>query len=370
MRREGGGSRERAEGAAGRSAARAAATIGAVRARGTRLVAVAALVTIVGALAEGCGGDRPPLPGGRRAATPPADSAVPPPEVPGQSDEFKQMEVPPGQLTRALPVGTAWPKDEGPAYQSLCLQCHAVSQTSFAVTDWQESLHARAGVLCGSCHGTHEASFVPQPGPDRCALCHTVQVEEFLRSRHGPETSPGMRCVSCHEAHATDRKLAKARTVCLGCHLDSDHVQGFPASRMGLVLLEHPPAEDGSLRAADCVTCHMPESALMRETGDFRNDRVTLHDPTITLARDPADSTSLTPEAIEYLVPVCTQCHSERNTRWRLEHADPVILKWTPLGMPEPVRQRPVVPGAGAGAGAGASGRGGGGASAPGGAAR
>lgn len=302
----------------------------------TALVVVLVVVLVAG----GCGGEAPPLPGGQ-AAEPGGTPVVAPPDVPGTSDEFRNMEVPPGQLTRALTIGTAWPKDEGPVYWSLCLQCHTVSQTSFAVTDWRESLHARTGVLCASCHGTHEASFVPQPGPDRCALCHAAEVDEFLASRHGPATSPGMRCVACHEVHATDRRLATSRTVCLGCHLDSDHVQGFPESRMGIVLREHPPNADGSLRAADCVTCHMPESTRMRETGDFRNDRVTVHDPAATLARDPADDRVLARDTIERLVPICTQCHSERNARWRLEHADPVLLHWTPLGMPEEVRQRP-----------------------------
>ena len=252
------------------------------------------------------------------------------------------MEVPPEQLTRALPVGDAWASEDGPLYRSLCLQCHSVSQTAFAVTDWRESLHARAGVTCSACHGTHEASFVPQPGPDRCLTCHALQVEEYLASTHGSDPAVGMRCVSCHEAHATDRGLARTITVCLGCHLDSDHVQGFTASRMGLVLAEHPPTADGSQRAADCVTCHMPESSILLETGDFRNDRVTLHDPAVTVGRHPKDESLLAPETIEFLVPVCVTCHSERNARHRLENSDPLIRHWTPVGMPAEARRRPI----------------------------
>jgi hypothetical protein len=312
------------------------------RARAAALVAAGFLV----ALATGC--DRgPTLPERRKPRTSATSGAIPPPEVPGESEEFEKMEVPPGQLARALPVGSAWAKDEGPVYRSLCLSCHSVSQTSFAVVDWQESLHARAGVLCGSCHGTHEAAFFPQPGPDRCALCHAVQVDEFLASRHGPETSPGMRCASCHEAHATDRGFARALEVCLGCHLDSDHVQGFPGSRMGHVLAEHPPRADGSLPAADCVTCHMPASDLMLATGDFRNDKVTLHDPAITVAASAQDSTLLAQETIDFLVPKCVACHSERNARHRLSNSDPLIRHWTPLGMPGEVRRRPVAAAAG-----------------------
>lgn len=305
-----------------------------MRARSVAAAAAAGLMTLA------CDAPAPPLPEAARRAGVPADPPAAP-EIPGRSDEFTNMEVPPGQLTRALPVGGAWAADDGPAYRSLCLSCHSVSGTSFAVADWRESLHARAGVLCAGCHGTHEGAFVPRPGPDRCLLCHPSQTEEFLASRHGPGTSAGMRCVSCHEAHATDRGLARSMDVCLGCHLDSDHVQGFPESRMGQTLARNPVKADGTIAAADCVYCHLPESSLLAETGDFRNDRVTLHDPAITVARDANDPTSLTREAIEFLVPRCVTCHSERNARHRLENADPWILHWTPLGMPDEVRRRP-----------------------------
>jgi predicted CXXCH cytochrome family protein len=297
-------------------------------------------------LAGGCGDDLPPLPEpagapADPAASGPAAGTVAGPEVPGRSEEFERMEVPPGQLARAIPAGDAWGPEDGPAYRSLCLQCHSVSQTSFAVTDWRESLHARAGIGCAACHGTHEAVFVTRPGPDRCLLCHAQQTEEFLRSAHGPERAPGMGCVSCHDAHATDRRLASATALCSGCHLDSGHVQEFAASRMGVVLASCPPAADGSARAPDCITCHQPESAVLRETGDFRNDRVTLHDPGLTVARSEGGGPALARDAIELLVPVCVPCHSERNARHRLENSDPLLLHWTPVGAAPEVRRGP-----------------------------
>jgi hypothetical protein len=270
---------------------------------------------------------------------------VAPPVGEGESEEFKQMlsKIPPGQLTRAIPVGEAWPPEGGPAYRSLCLRCHSVSQTSFAVKDWRESLHARAGVLCGACHGAHESNFVLLPGPDRCLACHPQEVEEFVISGHGPERAPGMRCVSCHEAHATSRGMAKANEVCTGCHLDSDHVQGFAASRMGQVLAQNPPDPDGTIHAPDCVYCHMPPSPIMSTTGDFRNDKVVLHDPASTVARNPRDPRRLDESTIKLLLPLCVSCHSERNARYRLENSDPLILHWTPVGMPSTVRRNPVM---------------------------
>ncbi|MFN8177688.1 MAG: cytochrome c3 family protein [bacterium] len=310
----------------------------ATRRRAGRNVALLA-AAILALMAPGCS-RLPSLPKRPKAVASAPRGALP--DIPGQSDEFKQMQLPPGQLTRALPIGTAYAKDQGPIYQSLCLSCHSVSQTSFAVVDWQESLHSRAGVYCGSCHGTHEAGFFPRPGPDRCALCHAQEVEEFLASKHGPRNAPGVRCVSCHEPHATERGLAKSLKVCMDCHLSSQHVQGFLQSRMGLVLTTQPPDPAGKLRAADCVTCHMPQSVILKQTGDFRNDAVTLHDPASTVAKDPADSTMLARTTIETLVPVCKQCHSERNARYRLENADPLIKYWTPLGMTSELRRRPI----------------------------
>jgi hypothetical protein len=183
---------------------------------------------------------------------------------------------------------------------------------------------------------------VTQPGPDRCVLCHARQVDEMTASGHGPERAPGMRCVACHDPHATDRRIASTVTLCTGCHLESDHVQEFSASRMGLVLAEDPVAPDGSPRAPDCVYCHQPPSAILLETGDFRNDGATLHDPTVTVAAHPDDPDRLADETIEFLVPLCATCHSERNARYRLEHADPLLKHWTPIGMLDEVRRRPV----------------------------
>jgi hypothetical protein len=301
--------------------------------RKPELLAALALAVVV----AGCG-----APSGRPGAA--GSGAVSPPRAEGRSDEFKQMKAPPGQLTRVIPVGDAYPAEAGPVYRSLCLRCHSTSQTSFAVQDWRQSLHARAGVLCSACHGSHEAGFVPQPGPARCLTCHSQEVEEFLVSGHGPSRAPGMRCVSCHESHATGRGLAKSTKVCTGCHLDSDHVQGFAASRMGQVQAQFPAGADGEMRAPDCVYCHMPLSPIMATTGDFRNDKVLLHDPSPTVARHLKDERRLAESAITLLLPLCVSCHSERNARYRLENSDPLILHWTPVGMSAGVRRAPSPP--------------------------
>lgn len=268
--------------------------------------------------------------------------SISPPEIPGKSQAFQDMELPPGQFVRVLPAGEAYDAQGAPTYRSLCLNCHAVSQTSFSVDAWTESAHARAGILCGACHGAHEEAFISKPGPEKCRSCHAAQYDEFIVSAHGPEKAPGMGCCPCHEVHATDRRLAAEVTTCTGCHLESQHVQGYATSRMGVVFIREGYDENGDLRAPDCVFCHMPPSPLMEGTGDFRNDKVTLHNSAITVEKHPKDGSRLSDEAVEFLTPLCVQCHSERNAQYRLENSGPLLLDWTPIGMTRDVLRKPV----------------------------
>ena len=68
---------------------------------------------------------------------------------------------------------------------------------------------------------------------------------------------------------------------------------------------------DGSLDAQiQCV--------VASREGVYGLERAKNYDiPAITVAREDPDSPPLTREAIEFLVPICTECHSERNARWR-----------------------------------------------------
>jgi hypothetical protein len=295
----------------------------------------------------GCEDEGPPLPEPRIPA--PGDSVVAAPEIPGESQAFLDMQLPPGQFVRVLPTGTAYGPDEAPAFRSLCLNCHAVSQTSFTVDAWSESAHARAGIMCGACHGAHEEAFVAKPGPEQCRTCHAAQYDETIASAHGPEKAPGMGCSPCHEIHATDRRIAVEVTTCTGCHLESSHVMDYASSRMGVVFLREGYDEEGDLRAPDCVYCHMPPSPLMAQTGDFRNDRVTLHNSALTVQKHEKDPRRLSDEAIDFLTPLCVKCHSERNSRHRLENSEALIRNWTPIGMTRETLRKPV-PDTGAGA--------------------
>jgi hypothetical protein len=300
----------------------------------------AALCVSLLLLSSGCE-NKPDLPDPGDPSTA-EQGTVSSPEIPGKSQEFLDMELPPGQFVRVLPAGEAYDAENSAAFRSLCLNCHAVSQTSFSVEAWAQSAHARAGIMCGACHGPHEEAFISKPGPERCRSCHAAQYDDFVSSGHGPEKAPGMGCCPCHEVHATDRRLAMEVTTCTGCHLASEHVQGYPNSRMGVVFMREGYDEDGDLRAPDCVFCHMPPSPLMEETGDFRNDKVTLHNTAITIRKHPKDQNRLSDETVELLTPLCVQCHSERNSRHRLENSDPLLLDWTPIGMTRDAVRMPI----------------------------
>ena len=242
------------------------------------------------------------------------------PDVPGRSEEFQQMELPPGQLLRVRPVGTAYDSVSAPVHRSVCLHCHAVSQTSFAAEAWNESAHAQAGLSCGVCHGRTKVPSCRGRRRKRAERATPLNTNRSRDSAHGPEKAPGMLCGSCHDIHATNRNLAARVETCMGCHLESQHVQGYPASRMGAVFMREGYTADGDLRAPDCVYCHMPVLAPDEATSLYRQDRVTLHDPTLSVQKHATDTDRLSESAITFLTPLCAKCHSDRNVQFRLEN--------------------------------------------------
>ena len=63
-----------------------------------------------------CQADGPPLPDPRGvpAEETAVSGVVPPPEIPGRSDAFENMELPPGQVARVDPVGSAHGEEGAP----------------------------------------------------------------------------------------------------------------------------------------------------------------------------------------------------------------------------------------------------------------
>ena len=253
-----------------------------------------------------------------------ADLLVPP----GQSPEFLEMEIPPNHFTHSKGIGERFDGIDAGHVANLCLNCHTTSQTSFATEDWAASLHALAGIGCEACHGTHEAGFVPHPGPDRCRACHPQQEMEMRRGQHLDAPDSGLRCDSCHRAHAFDLEEVKQPSACTSCHRDSVHVQTYGQSKMGTVFAREGFDEDGVPAAATCHMCHMILSDVHEATSDLRCDSVMNHDVSTQIVRLQGDSTRLDDSSRDAFVEICLQCHARAISQYRLDHSDPILTTW------------------------------------------
>ncbi len=166
------------------------------------------------------------------------------------------------------------------------------------IHDWQTTAHAMAGVNCSGCHAVSlpavssgesdtstreqvsiatESTWSDTVSHQVCATCHGVQVEGFLKGRHGMRLGskmaamkPGearldmhagaahesLDCSACHSGHRFDTQFA-AVDACIKCHADahslayknSSHFELFQAERSG-------EAKPGT--GVSCATCHLP----------------------------------------------------------------------------------------------------------------
>jgi hypothetical protein len=161
-----------------------------------------------------------------------------------------------------------------------CYNCHSKKEiTPWITTTWAESVHAAKGIKCPACHGNHDAGFdspefTALPGPDKCMGCHPLRVKEMMASKHNKTA----KCTSCHPRHSFSLKVARNPAICMTCHLNSAHAQGYKNSKMGVVY-----ETLGAGNGATCQTCHMPDK---------------VHNVNLTL------------ENKELMLKVCNQCHS------------------------------------------------------------
>jgi hypothetical protein len=90
-----------------------------------------------------------------------------------------------------------------------CLSCHSVTVAEH-LHDWDRSVHARAGVVCLSCHvpAASTNAVAPPPGgadwpvaATTCGSCHPAVESAFHTSQHAVQASsgpPGPTCADCH----------------------------------------------------------------------------------------------------------------------------------------------------------------------------
>jgi len=240
--------------------------------------------------------------------------------------------------------------------ENTCITCHeGLGGRSEQITaDWSESVHARQGVGCVSCHGgdptkadageamSPEAGFLgPLPKeqiPGLCGSCHTRvdlmrpfdlptdQLDQYWQSQHGQallEGDPNVAtCFDCHDQHLVQKVSDPASQVyptnepemCAGCHADealmgsygiaSDQYGLYQKSVHGVAMLENQ-----DLRAPTCSTCHGKHGAAPPGYEQVANVCGQCHAKTEEYYLQGAHKAGMTGQA----APECVTCHGQHD---------------------------------------------------------
>lgn len=130
----------------------------------------------------------------------------------------------------------AWAAGFEAAEETVCLQCHGGQEGRLGapVPLWRQSIHAKNGISCHSCHGGDPSDFDMAMSPERgflgvpaaaaiadfCGRCHVGVREDYLASAHGRAGERGPKCVTCHGDHGVQGatlELINAKD-CSRCH--------------------------------------------------------------------------------------------------------------------------------------------------------
>lgn len=124
-----------------------------------------------------------------------------------------------------------------------CISCHktitGVNYLEHDFADWEQSIHAKAGVTCEACHGgnpsTKDAAqahkgLKPSTNPASpvyfthvpatCGACHQAEFRAFQKSAHFKElerAGRGPNCVTCHGSMANH--ILASRDLEASCNL-------------------------------------------------------------------------------------------------------------------------------------------------------
>jgi hypothetical protein len=240
--------------------------------------------------------------------------------------------------------------------ENTCISCHqGLGGPSEQITaDWSESVHARQGVGCVSCHGgdptkedageamSPEAGFLgPLPKeqiPGLCGSCHTRvdlmrpfdlptdQLDQYWQSQHGQallEGDPNVAtCFDCHDQHRVLKASDPASQIyptnepemCAGCHADAalmgsygipaDQYEMYQQSVHGVAMLENQ-----DLRAPTCSTCHGKHGAAPPGYQQVANVCGQCHTKTEDYYLQGAHRTGMTGQA----APECITCHGQHD---------------------------------------------------------
>jgi hypothetical protein len=126
---------------------------------------------------------------------------------------------------------------------STCAGCHAE-----VVTQWQESMHARAHQDNDPVYAGMRTLRMKKQGEGvaaKCAVCHNPMAPEAPDS---PAGKAGVGCGACHGEGAV-ADASDGRTLCLHCHDATQNPAGVAACTTG--------PENQEAGGAACTACHM-----------------------------------------------------------------------------------------------------------------
>lgn len=133
-----------------------------------------------------------------------------------------------------------------------CLECHASSTEHMHAIN---SLHAKNGVSCTSCHSPHHAVtehfLLAKKQPELCYSCHLKERAQFAMPFHHRVNEGLVQCTDCHNPHGSQlahqlRTSAALDAVCFKCHAD----------KQGPFMFEHEP-----VKLEGCTACHIPHGS-------------------------------------------------------------------------------------------------------------
>lgn len=133
-----------------------------------------------------------------------------------------------------------------------CLECHASSTEHMQAIN---SLHAKNGVSCTSCHSPHHATtpqfLLVKAQPELCYSCHLKERAQFAMPFHHRVNEGLVQCTDCHNPHGSQlahqlRTSAALDAVCFKCHAD----------KQGPFMFEHEP-----VKVEGCTSCHIPHGS-------------------------------------------------------------------------------------------------------------
>lgn len=178
----------------------------------------------------------------------------------------------------------AYPAPEFVRASGKCAECHR-SETAAIVHQYESSVHAAQGVNCLECHTPQEGQtplehrgFVIAASltAKNCAQCHTMEYDQFLRSRHAAPSWAAVR----GSDDFTEGQIA---------HAERFHPGAVRRSANQLAMIEGP-----SAIAAGCVACHEVGRPNLDGSIGSCTDCHARHASSVALAREPQ---------------TCGQCH-------------------------------------------------------------